>query len=53
MTHANEANKSRLIDGTHTYLSEIMNVSRPRVTRLFSVGSQKLVEAAKRAGVSL
>ncbi|MCK5611396.1 hypothetical protein KAR91_56520, partial [Candidatus Pacearchaeota archaeon] len=37
LAHANESNKTRLIDGTHTYLSSIMKVSRPRITRLYSV----------------
>ena len=46
LTHANESNKSRLIDGTHTYLSKAMKVSRPRVTRIFAVARNKLARTA-------
>lgn len=53
MSYANESNKTRLIDGTHTYLSKIMGVSRPRVTRLYSVAKGKIVFAAKQQGLTL
>jgi hypothetical protein len=53
LAHANESNKSRLIDGTHTYLSTIMGVSRPRITRLFSVAKKKILRAAQQRGISL
>lgn len=53
MLHANESNKSRLIDGTHTYLSSIMRVSRPRITRLFAVSRLKLLRATQKLGISL
>jgi hypothetical protein len=52
MSHANESNKSRLIDGTHTYLSSIMGVSRPRITRLFSVSRVKILRAAQDRNIS-
>lgn len=51
LAHANESNKSRLIDGTHTYLSTAMGVSRPRITRLFAVARKKLLVAAKQHGL--
>ena len=53
LAHANESNRTRLIDGTHTYLSSIMGVSRPRITRLFSVGRMKLLREAQSKGISL
>lgn len=53
LSHANESNKSRLIDGTHTYLSSIMGVSRPRITRLFAVARKKLLHAAESQGIGL
>jgi len=53
LVNANESNKTRLIDGTHTYLSTIMGVSRPRITRLYSVARKKLLVAAKRFDISL
>jgi len=51
LTHANESNKFRLIDGTHTYLSAVMRVSRPRITRLFAVARKKILLAAKVHGL--
>jgi hypothetical protein len=53
LSHANESNKARLIDGTHTYLSAIMSVSRPRITRLYSVAKRKLLYAAQERGIGL
>ena len=53
LAHANESNKARLIDGTHTYLSTIMGVSRPRITRLYSVARKKLLVAAQERGIGL
>jgi len=53
LSNANESNKIRLIDGTHTYLSSIMGVSRPRITRLYSVARQKLLRAAQERGIGL
>lgn len=53
LTHANESNKTRLIDGTHTYLSYIMGVSRPRITRLYAVARRKLLAAAQARGISM
>ncbi|KKL08984.1 hypothetical protein LCGC14_2570410, partial [marine sediment metagenome] len=47
LSHANESNKTRLIDGTHTYLANIMGVSRPRITRLYFVSKQKILTTAK------
>jgi hypothetical protein len=53
LSHANESNRTRLIDGTHTYLSSIMSVSRPRITRLYSVARKKLLYAAQDRGIGL
>lgn len=53
LSHANESNKTRLIDGTHTYLSNIMGVSRPRITRLYAVARRKLLKAAEERGIGL
>jgi hypothetical protein len=53
LAHTNESNKIRLIDGTHTYLSYIMGVSRPRITRLYAVAKKKLLKAAVERGISL
>jgi hypothetical protein len=53
LSHANESNKTRLIDGTHTYLANIMGVSRPRITRLFSVARSKITNAAKEHNIYL
>lgn len=53
MTYANESNRSRLIDGTHTYLAEIMGVSRPRITRLFFTARTKITNAAQEKGIEL
>lgn len=53
LSHANESNKSRLIDGAHIYLSNIMGVSRPRITRLYAVARKKLQQAAVERGVML
>lgn len=53
LSHANESNKTRLIDGTHTYLSNIMGVSRPRITRLYAVARKKLLQAAQERGIGM
>lgn len=53
LVHANESNKTRLIDGTHTYLSKVMGVSRPRITRLYAVARKKLLIAARQCGIDL
>jgi len=53
MAHANESNKARLIDGTHTYLAEVMGVSRPRITHLFFISKEKLKQAAIDRGIQL
>lgn len=53
ISHANESNKTRLIDGTHTYLSNVMGVSRPRITRLYAVARKKLLLAAQQRGIEL
>ena len=53
LSNANESNKSRLIDGTHTYLSQIMMVSRPRITRLYSVAKQKLLRKSRTCGIMM
>ena len=53
LSHANESNKTRLIDGTHTYLSNIMGVSRPRITRLYAVARKKLLVAAQERGIGM
>lgn len=53
LSHANESNKTRLIDGTHTYLSQVMGVSRPRITRLYAVARRKLLAAAQSRGIEL
>jgi hypothetical protein len=53
LAHTNEVNRHRLIDGTHTYLSTVMGVSRPRITRLFSVAKKKVLQVAKQKGISL
>ena len=53
LAHANESNKTRLIDGTHTYLSRIMGVSRPRITKLYAVAKKKLLYMANQQGLTL
>lgn len=53
LSHANETNKARLIDGIHIYLSEIMSVSRPRITRLYSVSKTKIKNATREKGINL
>jgi len=47
MAHANESNQARLIDGIHIYLSEIMKVSRPRITRLYATSRSRILSFAK------
>jgi hypothetical protein len=41
--NSNEANASRHIDGLHIYLSKLMGVSRPRITRIYKRCVQKIV----------
>lgn len=43
LTNANDGNDVRMIDGLHIHLARIMNVSRPRVTRLYKRSRDKLV----------
>lgn len=43
MHNANESNTSRNIDGLHIYLGNLIGVSRPRVTRLYSRARTKLI----------
>ena len=45
LQNANENNSIRMIDGLHIHLSKIMNVSRPRVTRLYKRGRDKVINA--------
>lgn len=42
LSNGNESNASRHIDGLHIYLSRLMRVSRPRITRLYKRGVEKL-----------
>jgi len=53
MTHSNPTNKVRLIDGMHMYMADIMGVSRPRCTKLFSCAKLKIIEEANRRGIKL
>jgi hypothetical protein len=43
LSNGNEANNTRLIDGLHIRLGEIMGVSRPRITRLYARAKAKLL----------
>jgi hypothetical protein len=45
MQNANDGNDIRMIDGLHIHLAKIMNVSRPRVTRLYKRGRDKIIQA--------
>lgn len=42
MANGNEANGTRHIDGLHIYLSKLMGVSRPRITRLYKRAREKI-----------
>lgn len=42
LANGNESNASRHIDGLHIYLAKLMCVSRPRITRLYKRGVEKL-----------
>jgi hypothetical protein len=42
LTNSNESNNTRHIDGLHISLAKLMNVSRPRITRLYRRGQDKL-----------
>jgi len=53
LAHANESNKARLIDGTHTYLAEVMGVSRPRITHIFYVSKEKIKQKAVARGIQI
>ena len=52
LQNANENNDIRMIDGLHIHLAKIMQVSRPRVTRLYKRSRDKVVNAMKVRGVS-
>ena len=43
--NANDSNDIRMIDGLHIHLARMMGVSRPRVTRLYKRGKDKIVVA--------
>lgn len=43
MANGNESNASRHIDGLHIVLARMMNVSRPRITRLYKCAREKLI----------
>lgn len=43
LSNGNEMNASRHIDGLHIYLADIMDVSRPRCTRLYKRARQKVL----------
>ena len=42
ITNGNEANNTRHIDGLHIYLSRLLGVSRPRITRLYKRAKEKI-----------
>lgn len=42
LANSNEANNTRHIDGLHIYLSKLMGVSRPRITRLYKRAKDKI-----------
>lgn len=48
MNNANDSNDIRMIDGLHIHLARMMGVSRPRVTRLYKRGKDKLTVAIKK-----
>lgn len=48
MHNANDSNDIRMIDGLHIHLARMMGVSRPRVTRLYKRGKDKLTVAIKK-----
>jgi hypothetical protein len=48
LQNANDSNDVRMIDGLHIQLARLMGVSRPRVTRLYKRGKDKLTAAINR-----
>jgi hypothetical protein len=48
LQNANDSNDVRMIDGLHIQLARLMGVSRPRVTRLYKRGKDKLTVAIGR-----
>ena len=48
MNNANDSNDIRMIDGLHIHLARMMGVSRPRVTRLYKRGKDKLTVAIRK-----
>ena len=46
--NANDSNDIRMIDGLHIHLARMMSVSRPRVTRLYKRGKDKIVVAIQK-----
>jgi predicted DNA-binding protein (UPF0251 family) len=46
--NANDSNDIRMIDGLHIHLARMMGVSRPRVTRLYKRGKDKIVVAIQK-----
>lgn len=46
--NANDNNDIRMIDGLHIHLARMMSVSRPRVTRLYKRGKDKIVAAIQK-----
>jgi hypothetical protein len=47
LQNANEGNEIRMVDGLHIHMARAMGVSRPRVTRLYKRGRDKLVVACE------
>lgn len=45
LQNANESNEVRMVDGLHIHMANAMGVSRPRVTRLYKRGKDKLIQA--------
>jgi hypothetical protein len=45
LQNANDSNDVRMIDGLHIQLANLMGVSRPRITRLYKRGKDKLTAA--------
>jgi hypothetical protein len=45
LQNANEGNEIRMVDGLHINMARSMGVSRPRVTRLYKRGRDKLIVA--------
>ena len=47
LAHSNEANASRHIDGLHIYLTRLLDVSRPRITRMYRRAKVKIINRYK------